>query len=257
MFPYLSVQELTSFFLVLARIAGLFAAIPVLGSRSIPARIKVGTVFVVALCLYPVIRTSLREVPMDSISLGIIVVQECLIGITLGLLAQVVFAAVEFCGHLTGVQMGFSAATLVDPTAGQLSLIGMLQNMLAFVFFFTLGVHHIFIRAMVESYQLVPVGKWHMSRPLLDFAVQLSAGVFVLAVKLAAPVMVSLLLVSVALGIMARTFPQMNVFMISFPLNIGLGLIILGSSVLIFRSTLERAFGILPQQIRMLFKLMA
>lgn len=257
MFPFFSVQELTWFFLVLARFAGLFAAIPVLNSKSIPARIKIATVFVFTLCLFPVIRPSLREVPMDSLSLGIIIIQECLIGITLGLVAQVIFAAVEFCGQLLGVQMGFSAATLIDPNAGQISLIGMLQTLLAFVFFFTFGVHHVFIRAMVESYQSIPVGKWHMSGPLLDFIVRLPTEMTVLAIKLAAPVMISLLLVAVALGIMARAFPQMNVFMISFPLNIGLGLIILGSSAIIFRSTLERTFGALPQQIKVLLRLMA
>ena len=108
--------------------------------------------------------------------------------------------------------------------------------------FMTLGVHHVFIRAIVESYSLIPVGAWHMSGGLIHFLIAATSGLFVLGVKLAAPVMVSLLAAGVVLGIMARSFPQMNIFMISFPLNIGIGFLVLGFSLLAFSQTLDGCF---------------
>jgi flagellar biosynthetic protein FliR len=221
-------------------------------------RVKAGIALSMTLLLYPVIRVKLPQLPTDGVSLFLMVVRETLIGITLGLVSQAIFAAVEFCGQLLGIQIGFSMVSLFDPSMGtQVSIIAVFQTMLATLLFMTLEVHHIFIRSIVESYQVVPLGSWHMSGPLLQFLTNIVTGIFVLGVKLAAPVMVSLLAASVVLGIMARIFPQMNVFIISMPLNIGVGLMILGTSITIFLHTLESAFGQLGYQIKALFRLLA
>jgi len=188
---------------------------------------------------------------------GLLTVREALIGLSLGLLSQVIFSAVEFCGQIIGTQMGFSAAAQFDPTMGtQVSIMSVFQNLLAILLFMTLGMHHVFIRAIVESYAVIPVGAWHMSGELLQFVIATTTGVFILGIKLAAPVMASLLAATVALGIMARSFPQMNIFMISFPLNIGLGFVVLGVTLLVFFRTLGHAFDSLGQQIGVLFRLL-
>jgi len=96
-----------------------------------------------------------------------------------------------------------------------------------------------------------------MSEALIKFLVQLTSDVFILGIRLAAPVMVTLLLTSVVLGVMARAFPQMNVFMVSFPLNIGLGFFVLGATLLLFFHVLELAFGQLHNQVEIIFRLMA
>ena len=107
------------------------------------------------------------------------------------------------------------------------------------------------------SSDLLSVGNWHVTENLMLYLVGLVGQVLVIGVKLAAPVMISLLATTVVLGVMARAFPQMNVFMISMPLNIGLGLIILGSTLLIFFHVLEVAFGQLKGQVGTLLRLMA
>jgi len=255
--PFATVGEFAFFTLVMGRIAGIFAATPMFGGKAVPMRIKAAIALAMTLLLYPVIRVKLPELPTDSVSLFLLVIRETLIGITLGLVSQAIFAAVEFCGQLVGIQIGFSLVSLFDPSMGtQVSIIAVFQTMLATLLFMTLEVHHIFIRSIVESYQVVPLGSWHMSGPLLQFMTNILTGMFVLGVKLAAPVMVSLLASSVVLGIMSRIFPQMNVFIISMPLNIGVGLLILGSSITIFLHTLERAFGQLSHQIKALFRLL-
>ncbi len=255
--PFMTVDDFISFTVVLGRVAGLFAAIPLFGGRRAPQTVKAAAILAMSLVLFPIVRGSIPQLPAGALSMGILVVRETLVGLTLSLLSQVIFAAVEFCGQLIGMQMGLSIATLFDPDSGQTQVIATFQELLAMLFFMTLGVHHVFIRAIVESYTLIPVGAWHMSGGLMQFIIAATSGLFVLAIKLAAPVMVSLLAAGAVLGIMARTFPQMNVFMISFPLNIGLGFLTLGASLMAFSQTLGNAFGGLPGQIRMLFKLMA
>jgi flagellar biosynthetic protein FliR len=256
--PFATLGELSFFTLVMGRVAGIFAATPMFGGKAVPMRVKSGMAFVMTIVLFPVIRQSLPELPTDSVSLIILVIRETLVGISLGLLSQAIFAAVEFGGQLVGIQIGFSMVNLFDPTMGsQISVISVFQTMLATLLFMSLGVHHFFIRSIVESYQLLPLGGWHMSGPMLQFVTSTMTGLFVLAIKLAAPVMVSLMAATVVLGIMARIFPQMNVFIISMPLNIGVGFLILGTSLMVFMHTLEGAFGQLTQQIKALFKVLA
>lgn len=256
--PLSTINDLTLFSLVVGRMAGLFAAIPLFGSKAVPVRIKAAAVMVMALLLYPVIKTQIPPLPSDSISLGLLVIRETLIGLTIGIISQAIFSAVEFCGQIVGMQMGISMASLFDPnTQANAPTVAVLQGILAMLLFLSLGVHHIFIRAIVESYHVVPVGAWHVSGGLMQFIIACSGSIFILAIKLSAPIMVALLATSVALGIMARSFPQMNVFMVSMPLNIGIGFLTLGLSLLTFLRTLEKSFGGIDGQIKTLFKLLS
>lgn len=255
--PFPDVTEFALFSLVLGRVAGILSAIPLFGGKSVPMRIKAVLVFAMTLVFFPIVRSRLQGIPTDTVSLTLLVLREALVGISLGLLSQVVFSAVEFFGQIVGMQMGFTVASLFDPTMGtQVSVMSMLQNMLAMLLFMSLGMHHVFIRAIVESYNVVPVGAWHMSKDLYAFVVMATGGLFVLAIKLAAPVMASLLAATMALGVMARTFPQMNIFMMSFPLNIGLGFLVLGGTLLSYFHTLGNTFSGLDRQITTLLRLM-
>lgn len=256
--PLSTLDDLVPFALVLARVAGLFAAIPLFGSRIVPARVKAPLIFSLALLIFPLVRPAAVPAAGDSLSLIILVVRETLIGLTLSLISQFIFAAVEFCGQQVGTQMGIAMAALFDPTTqNNVPTMAMFQGVLATLIFLVLGVHHFFITGIVESYQVIPLGAWHTSAGLLKFLTQTSAGIFIIAIKLAAPVAVALLATSVALGIVARSFPAMNVFMVSMPLNIGIGFLILGLSLPVFVRVLQGAYGGLVGQMKQLFKLLA
>ena len=255
--PIAGLDDLIPFGVVLARIAGLFAAIPVFGSGVVPARIKAALIFALALCLYPIVRPHGVPDTGDVISLALLVIRESLVGVTLGLLSQVVFAAVEFSGQQIGTQMGLSMAAMFDPTTqASTPTMAVFEGALATLIFLSLDVHHFFFRGIVESYQLIPIGAWHTSGGLLKFLIDCSSGMFVIAIKLGAPVSVALLATSVALGIAARAFPSMNVFVVSMPLNIGLGFLILGLSLPVFVRVLQGSFGGMVGQMKILFKLL-
>jgi len=256
--PIAALEDLIPFALVLARVAGLFSAIPMFGARVVPARVKAPLIFTLSLLLFPIVHPHNIPAAGDIVSLGLLVIREALIGLTLGLISQLIFSAVEFCGQLVGTQIGLSMAALLDPnTQANVPTMAMFQGALATLVYLALGVHHVFLRGIVDSYALVPVGAWHTSAGLLKFLIETSTGMFVIGVKLAAPVSVALLATSVALGIVARSFPAMNVFMVSMPLNIGIGFVILGLSLPVFLRVLEVAFGGVAGQMRLLFKLLA
>ena len=117
--------------------------------------------------------------------------------------------------------------------------------------------HEAFIRTIVDSFHIIPLGGWNLNAEIIAFLVKGTSDIFILGIRLAAPVMVALLLTSVTLGIMARAFPQMNIFMVSMPLNIGIGFVVLGLSLTIFFHVLTAAFGSVSGQIETLFRLMS
>lgn len=255
--PFLaSLNEFTLFILVLGRLAGILSAIPLFGGERVPMNIRAMTVLALTMVCYPMLKLQGVTIPSDTLSVFFLVLAEALIGITLGLIVKALFDAVEFCGQIVGMNMGFSMSSLFDPTMGQVPLMALFQTMVAMLLFLTLGVHHLFISAMIESYRVIPVGGWHVSGELITFIITATTGIFVLGVKLAAPVMVALLATAIVLGVMARSFPQMNIFVISMPLNIAVGFLVLGFSLVVFMHTLTNSFGGLPGQISGLFRLL-
>ena len=256
--PLPSPREVIFFMLVLSRVAGIFAALPVFGGRRMPLRIKAVTVMMITLVCFPTLSVTPPQVPTDAFSLALLVFSEVMVGLTLAFITQIIFAAVEFSGQIIGMQMGLTISSILDPSQGtQTQIMSVIQTLFATLMFLSLNIHHLFIRAIMDSFKVIPLGGWHLSGELVNFLVMRTADIFIIGIRLAAPVMVALLLTTVALGVMARAFPQMNIFMISLPLNIGLGLLILGMTLTIFFHVLEVSFGNLSAQITALFRLMA
>lgn len=256
--PFPSPREVIFFMLVLSRVAGIFAALPVFGGRLMPLRIKAITVIMITLVCFPTLSVAIPQIPPDVFSFALLVFSEVMIGLTLAFITQIVFAAVEFSGQIIGMQMGMTISSILDPSRGtQTQIMSVIQTLFATLMFLSQNIHHMFIRAIMDSFRVIPLGGWHLNGELVNFLVMRTADIFIIGIRLAAPVMVALLLANVALGIMARAFPQMNIFMISMPLHIGLGLLILGMTLTIFFHVLQVSFGNLNGQIEALFRLMA
>lgn len=256
--PFPSLRDVIIFALVLSRVAGIFAALPLFGGSRLPMNVKALLVFMITLVCFPVLKITPPPMPTDVFTLGLLALSEVMVGLTLAFIAQIVFVAVEFSGQIIGMQMGLTISSIIDPAMGtQVQIMSVLQSLFATLLFLALDVHHVFIRAVVDSFSVIPIGGWHLTGGVVSFLVQRTSDIFVIGIRLAAPVMVALLLASVALGIMARAFPQMNIFIVSMPLNIGLGFLIMGGTLLIFFHVLEVSFGNLKGQIDTLFRLMA
>jgi flagellar biosynthesis protein FliR len=220
------------FGLMLVRIAAMFATAPVLGSRVIPVRVRVGLGVVLALSALPMVADGAPPMPESTVAFALLAGKELLVGLVIGLVAQMLFAAVQLAGSFIDVGAGFAIATTIDPVNNtNLTVLGRAYNMIATAAFLAIGGHLFLMQAIVASFSLIP--PWTMPRiPVFVEGVLLrSDEMFVIAMQIAAPLMAALLITDVALGIMSRAAPQMNVFIVGLPVKIGVALI--GTAVLL------------------------
>ncbi len=230
----LSDTTLTVALLVLARVAGLVLAAPFFGHLLVPIRIRAGIAGVLALALAPAVLGAVPGTlaPASVWELAGMVAVESAIGIALGLVAQFVFAGVQLGGQLAGMQMGFGLSNLIDPQSrAQTTVVAQWQQVLALLLFLALDVHHVLLRALLASFTTAPPGTLAVTAFDVRAVVALAADLFTVGVRIAAPVLVALLLTNGALGVLARTIPQLNVFVVGFPVNAGVGLVVLGASL--------------------------
>ncbi len=239
----MAVPDPTMFLLVLARLAGLLGTAPVLGDARVPIRVRAGFAVIFAAALAPAVATP-EALPTTLWGLAGALAVETGLGAMLGFVAQLVFAGVELGGQLAGIQMGFGLDTIVDPqTRGRITVVAQWQQLLAMLVFLALDVHHLLIRALLASFQTAPPGGLVLSGVGLGAAIGLSGELFAIGVRIAAPVMIALLLTNGALGVLARTIPQLNVFVVGFPVNVGVGLVVMGASLPFTFRLLAAHFG--------------
>jgi flagellar biosynthetic protein FliR len=251
------VDKIQLVLICLARVAGLFGSMPVFGSGLVPTKAKTILVLLMTVLIFPSVEATIPQQAFKPLELGVLVVNEALLGIMLGFIARIIFTAVEFGGTIVGYQMGFAAANVYDPqNQRQVSLISQFQNVFAILIFLALDVHHIFIRVMVDSYHLLPPGNLDLGGGAVPFIMELTSHMFALSVRFSAPILAVLLLSGLVLGILSRVFPQLNVFMLSFPINIGMAFIIMGLTMNIVASLLGQEFSALPERFEHLLLLL-
>jgi flagellar biosynthesis protein FliR len=253
----LPIDKFQSFLICTARVAGFVSAIPVLFSNQAPVMVKTGLAVMISLVLFPIMSPFIPQVPFQPSSFFFLIINETLVGLIIGLMVRLIFTAVEFGGTVIGYQMGFAAANVFDPqNQRQTSLISQFQNVFAILIFLALNVHHIFIRAAVQSYSLLPPGKLDLSNKAIPYLIELSSNMFSLSLQFSAPVLAILLLSGLILGILSRTFPQLNVFLLSFPLNIGISFIVIGLTFDVVYTLLRREFDSIPERISTILQLL-
>jgi len=227
----MAIPDPVPFLLVLARLSGLVLAAPIFGHLLVPMRVRAGFVGVLALALAPVVGGPAVEASVPW-GLAGLVAMEAAIGVLIGFVAQLVFAGVQLGGQVAGLQVGFGIASLIDPgTQASTTVIAQWQQLAALLVFLVLDVHHVVLRALLDSFRVAPVGHVVLSGALLEGMIAQAASLFTVGVRIAAPVLVTLLLVNGTLGVLARTIPQLNVFAVGFPVNVGVGLLVLGASL--------------------------
>lgn len=246
--PVFPLAQFQNFLLCLARIIALVAAIPAFAGSQMAGRLKIGLAVALALLLFPIMAPFTPKMDFSLTGYGLLLINEVLLGVLIGLVSQMVFTAITFGGTVIGYQMGFAAANIFDPqTTQQLSLMSQFVNILALLAFLSLDGHHYFIRAIVESYALLPPGPLDFSQGAIQELMRLASAMFVLGVKFSAPVLALLLITNLVLGILARVFPQLNVFMLSFPLNIGIAFLVISLTLAATFSVLRREFDIIGE----------
>jgi flagellar biosynthetic protein FliR len=173
-----------------------------------------------------------RYFPTDPYHFATFMAAELMVGFILGLSVKLIFAGVQLAGEFVGYQMGLAMANILDPESGMdTTLIAQFYYIVSLLIFLSIDGHHWFIRALFQSFSVLSPGEIHLKAGLYHHLVHLSGKMFVIAIKLGAPIMAVMIFTQIGLGMIAKLVPQMNVLIASFPLTICLGLIFLGLSV--------------------------
>jgi|TARA_B100001964_G_C14212548_1_gene591193 flagellar biosynthetic protein FliR len=213
------------FLLVLLRVSALLMVAPIFGHRTWLARAKVGLAFTVSIILFPIVADQPLDVPVGILPYALMMIREVLMGVVMGFVVLLLFVGIQFAGQVAGLQMGFGIVNVIDPqSSNQLSIMGQFLNILAILLLLSLNGHHTILTGLVTSFETIPLGGVVLKAGLMQKMIAITAEVFIIGVKIAAPIMTALFLVTAAMGVLARTVPQMNVFMVGFPVQISVGL---------------------------------
>ncbi|MFC3882558.1 flagellar biosynthetic protein FliR [Bacillus songklensis] len=217
-----------AFLLVLVRIASFFVTVPVFSYRNIPTSHKVGLSVILSFILLSTMKVPEIEINDEFI---LLVLKECIVGLTLGLIAYMVMMGIQIAGGLIDFQMGFAIASVIDPqTGGQSPLLGQYLNILSLLFLLSIDGHHLLIDGIYHSYQVIKIEDLSIAlgeESFVQLVTKTFTTMFLIAVQMSLPIVGSIFLVDVALGIIARTVPQLNIFVVGFPVKIIISFVLL------------------------------
>jgi len=222
-----------NFLLVFCRITGFFVTAPVFATQNnVPPQFRISLAVFASLLAFFAAGTD-RAIPIDG-EYVYYVIRESLIGVLLGFVAYLFFTVVQIAGSFIDMQMGFGIANVIDPMTGaQSPIFGSFKYMIAMLLFLTFDGHHFLLIGIMDSYELIPLDNSFFAAlaagPPTELLTRSVSAAFTLAFQMAAPIVASMFLVDLALGILAKTAPQFNVFVVGMPLKIivGLGIMML------------------------------
>lgn len=224
-----SASSFMSFLLTLIRVSLLVFLMPFYKEEYFSVQIKAGACIVLTMALWPQLSFSGDLFPAHPLAIGVMVLAELALGLLLALCVNFIFAAIHTGSEIMAFQMGFTMMSFADPSTGQnASVTTHLLNAVCMMIFLSLDGHLILLRAMADSFFYIPPGGINISGALANDVVLLSAGIFSLAVRIAAPVIAALFLTELTLALMGRAAPQMNLLTLGFPAKISVGFFFIG-----------------------------
>lgn len=226
------VAQFLVFIMLFARVTALIVVAPMFGNQTIPVQLKVALGLFLAFVMYPLAAGTAPVISAELLPLVMMATKEVIVGLVLGFATGLLFAGVRFGGELISMDIGLSMASMFDPESNtQASVISEFMYLAMLMIFLLLNGHHFVLEALQLSYAAVPIGAFSVSGEVTQMLIRLAGHAFVIAVKIAAPIMVAMFLINIALSILARVMPQMNIFALAFPVKIGAGLFAIVTAV--------------------------
>lgn len=227
--------------LIFVRISVMLFVFPVFSAPQIPLMVRIGLAGLISFILY---RATPMTVPLhDMGALVAAIVSQVVVGLIVGFVAYLVFMGIQFAGEILDIQIGFAVANIISPqTQQQVTVIGELELTLATLVFLISNSHLLMLQGIGGSFHLLPLPYINLDPSVAGNVVLFLEQSFLVVFQIAAPAAVALFVVNVALGLMARVAPQMNVFVVGFPLQIGIGLLMLAISVPLLAAVAPQLF---------------
>jgi flagellar biosynthetic protein FliR len=219
---------LLPFILIMARMLAFFGVAPLFSASGFPTQGKIALAGFLSIIILFLRGTHVPHIELEFLPFAGLIISEILVGFVLGFIVGLVFAALQLAGYIMGYQMGFAVSNVLDPVSGdQTSVLGQFIFLFGLLAFLGINGHHVLISGMTESFDIIPLGALHTSGGLVDMMASIFQSYFITAIKVALPVLGIVLMLDVSLGIVARTVPQMNVFLVGLPLKTLVGIFML------------------------------
>lgn len=238
----LIIEKFEIFLLILARCSSIFLISPVFGRRNVPPVFKIGLALMLSIIMLPMLELKSGLIA-GFLPLTVLIIKETVLGLIMGFITYIIFSSLYLAGQIIDMKTGFGIVNVLDPqTNTQIPIMGNFIYIFTLVVFISMDGHLMLISALVESFEIVPIGQMHISAETVAEFVSMLRNAFVIGFKISAPVVAAVFLTDVALGILARTMPQMNVFMVGMPLKITIGMFTLMIMVPVFAIIIDVLF---------------
>jgi len=223
------IEKLLGFVMVLTRISAFFLTAPVFSWRAIPVRVKISMVMLLTVFFSLITPFNINPKQVSVLEAILLLSNEALYGLAMGLIAVIVFSAVKLFGVITERQMGLRLSSVLDPSTGRRGQpVGMFMEMIFILLFLSVNGHHLLLLIISRSYESFPSGQIPTIPHLVEAVTQAGSTMLLAGLRLAAPILAAFLVLLVILGVFARIMPDMNILFISMPLRVGLGLLMAG-----------------------------
>ncbi len=245
-----------NFFLIFTRIGAILFFGPVFNSRVIPNLVKIGLGILITIIIFPFVqKIDFVKQNFNIINYIILLGLELSIGIVIGFLSTFIFAAIQTAGQLIGFSMGLAIANVFDPiTNEQVSEISHLQNIFALWIFLLLNGHHIFLKACIHSFEFIPLAGFYLKTSFFKLLIKSGGEIFIIAVKIGAPMLLALFTVDLSFAIISRLAPQINIMIVGLPIKIFVGFFFMMVSLPLFVYMFKKLFGVYMNEIFLLIK---
>jgi flagellar biosynthetic protein FliR len=228
------------FLLVLVRISGMFFLSPLFGRRNIPGYYKAGFSFILAILVAHSIPVSDLSGYTTFASYVFLIARELILGLMTGFISYLIFSGIYIAGQIIDMRIGFGMVSVFDPITNiQIPISADFYVIFATLYLFITNSHHLLIKALVDSFTLLPIGEFRFNGLVLKQIVDIFSNVFVTGFKIAAPVTVTIFITDMALGIISKSMPQFNVFMLGMPVKILIGLTVIMLTLVAFRGIIN------------------
>jgi flagellar biosynthetic protein FliR len=245
----------STFLFVLTRTGAILMTAPIFGAFNIPMQVKLGLVLLLSLLLTPLAPAAAAPQALTGVIVSL--AGEVMIGAAIGLAIKFVFTGIEFAGQVASFQMGIGMASAYDPiNSAQVTVLGKLLSILTLLIFLTVNGHLMVIMALKKSFDVIPPYGFTLTGTLMDSIIVFSKEIFILGLKFSAPVVAILIFVNLAMGIMARTVPQLNMFAIGFAVTISVGFVMILISLPVFEEATIAVFESMWQGVDNLLRAM-
>ncbi|MCX7708912.1 MAG: flagellar biosynthetic protein FliR [Clostridia bacterium] len=234
------INGLDTFILVFIRMTGLFVIAPIFGRRNIPNYFKIGFSLMLALIIIntlPPVQLSYYD---NIYAYTLLVFKEFIVGITLGYVSYLVFTAIYMAGQIIDMQIGFGMVSVLDPVSNiQVPVTSNFYFIICMMIFLDFNGHHALIRSLFESYNILPIGTAAFNPELMNDIIRAFGNIFIIGFKISAPIVATILITDVALGVISKSVPQLNFFVVGIPIKIVLGLAVLILTLKMFGSVVD------------------